>query len=560
MNLKKRIFQHNKIYYLCALMGVFVNTALTVWIAFLLKDFTDIAASGNMENLKHMLFQFLVFLILFVLFDAFGFYFKNRFIERGLRQYKEYAFDQIMAKHIASFQKESTSTYISALNNDVNSIEQHYLEGSFLIYTQFLMFVGGLCAMAYLNIKMTIAVIVVCLLPLIVSIAFGNNINEAEKNTSLHNGRFTGLIKGLLDGFTVIKSFQAEKEIAGNFAYENGLVEKVKRKRRDLISLVTLCSATGGLLVHIAVFGFGAFLAVHGEVTVGILVAFVQLTNYVVSPLQTAPALISAKKASATLMEKLEQLCQRSEEKRELTTLNCFKETIEFDHVSFGYEDSLVLQDVSFTLEKGKSYAIVGASGSGKSTLLQLLLGYHDYDGDIQMDGISLKHMISDGLYEMFGMIQQNVFIFDDSLEHNITMYKSFSKEDMEEAIHRAGLSKLWMEKGREYPCGENGCHLSGGEKQRISIARTLLKHTPILLMDEATAALDQATATAVEQAILNMEGLTRIIVTHKLQEKILRQYDEILVIGQHQLIEKGSFDELYEKKGYFYSLYTIAT
>lgn len=560
MKLKTKIFEHNRMAYGLALTGIIANTVLTIWIAFLLKDVTDVAASGSMEDLKNMIQRFAVFLLLFILFDAFAFYFKNRFIEKGLRQYKAYAFQQILNKHIASFQKEPTSAYISALNNDVNSIELHYLEGSLSVYTQGLMLIGGLGAMAYLNLKLTIAVIVVCLLPLLVSILFGKQINEAEQQTSVRNAGFTGLVKGLLDGFSLIKSFQAEKELLENFQKENEQVESTKRKRRDLISIVTLCSATGGLMVNTAVFGFGAYLAIQQDITVGALVAFVQLTNYVVTPMQTMPVLMSAKKASATLMDKLEDMCEVVDDKQPYRPLKQFHKDIIFDHVSFGYAaNALVLKGVSLRFEKGKSYAIVGASGSGKSTLLQLLLGYHTYEGDILLDHTPLKQVCSDDLYELFSMIQQNVFIFDDTLEANITMFKEFSKADIEHAIKLSGLYDLWKEKGEQYHCGENGCHLSGGEKQRISIARTLLRHTPILLMDEATAALDQATAMAVEEAILRIEGLTRVIVTHKLQEQMLAQYDEILVVAQHKIIERGTFEELYDQKGYFYSLYTIS-
>lgn len=513
-----------------------------------------------MEDLKEVMLKFVLFLTLFVVFDAFAFFFKNRFIEKGLRQYKAYAFHRILTKHIASFQKEPTSAYISALNNDVNSIELNYLEGSLTICTQGLMLIGGLGTMACLNMKLTIAVLMICLLPLLASVIFGNKINTAEQRTSTQNAGFTGLVKGLLDGYTLIKSFQAEKELTENFQKENERVEHTKRNRRDLISIVTLFSATGGLLVNAVVFGLGAYLAIQHDITVGVLVAFVQLTNYVVTPMQTLPALMSAKKASATLMEKLEVMCESEDVENQRMSIKCFEKDIIFDHVSFGYDKaSPVLKDLSLTFEKGKSYAIVGASGSGKSTLLQLLLGYHSYEGVIYMDQKPLKHVLNDNLYELFSMIQQNVFIFDDTLVANITMFKQFPKSDIEKAIRLSGLYDLWKEKGEDYRCGENGCHLSGGEKQRISIARTLLRNTPILLMDEATAALDQATAIAVEEAILNIKGLTRVIVTHKLQEQILRQYDEILVVAQHKIIEKGSFEELYDQKGYFYSIYTIS-
>lgn len=392
-----------------------------------------------------------------------------------------------------------------------------------------------------------------CLLPLGISMAFGTSIEKSEQQTSMKNAGFTGLIKGLLDGFTVIKSFQAEKEIQKNVIKENHEVEKIKRKRRNLISMVTLMSSIGGFLVSMSVFVVGGYLAIQKELSVGVLIAFVQLTNYVVSPLQIAPPLISARKASKSLMDKLQQTCERQDTKVMETPSITFNHEIIFQQVNFSYdEEHMVLQDIQCRFEKGKSYAIEGGSGSGKSTLLQLLLGYHAYEGDIQIDHISMKQIVSDHLYELFSMIQQNVFIFDDTLENNITLYKTFDEKRIEQAVQMAGLYDFWKEKGKDYPCGENGIHLSGGEKQHLSIARSLLKDTPILLMDEATAALDVKTAYMIEDAILRMQDKTRIVVTHKLQKEILSRYDEILVIGKHTIIEKGSFDELYQQKRIF--------
>lgn len=559
MELRQKIYEKNHMNYAVACVSMAINTIFIIAISFLFKDFTDVAISGTIEEFYDLIIRLLVFLIVFAIIEIISFYYKNRFIERGIRQYKDAAFQRILSKHIASFQKESTSTYISALTNDVNSIETNYLDGGFQIFNQTLLFAGGLAAMFYLNVWLTIAVILMCLLPLVISMAFGTSIEKSEQQTSMKNAGFTGLIKGLLDGFTVIKSFQAEKEIQKNVIKENHEVEKIKRKRRNLISMVTLMSSIGGFLVSMSVFVVGGYLAIQQESSVGVLIAFVQLTNYVVSPLQIAPPLISARKASKSLMDKLQKTCEKQDTKVLDTPSITFDHEIIFQQVNFSYDkEHMVLKDIQCRFEKGKSYAIVGGSGSGKSTLLQLLLGYHAYEGDISIDHISMKQIVSDHLYELFSMIQQNVFIFDDTLENNITLYKTFDDKQIIQAVKMAGLYDFWKEKGKDYPCGENGIHLSGGEKQRLSIARSLLKDTPILLMDEATAALDVKTAYMIEDAILRMQDKTRIVVTHKLQKEILSRYDEILVIGKHTIIEKGTFDELYQQKGYFYSLYTI--
>ena len=160
---------------------------------------------------------------------------------------------------------------------------------------------------------------------------------------------------------------------------------------------------------------------------------------------------------------------------------------------------------------------------------------------------------------KIISVVQQNVFIFNASIRDNITMFASFPKAEVDRAIALSGLSKLIEERGEDYRCGENGSGLSGGERQRISIARSLLKKAQVLLVDEATAALDAQTAYQVSSAILDLPELTSIVVTHSLDEALLKRYDCILTLKNGRIAEAGSFPELMEKKGYFYSLYTVS-
>lgn len=183
----------------------------------------------------------------------------------------------------------------------------------------------------------------------------------------------------------------------------------------------------------------------------------------------------------------------------------------------------------------------------------------HDYEGTINFDSSELREINSKSLYELVSMIEQNVFVFDASICDNITMFRDFKAEDVDNAIALSGLSKLIAQHGEEYLCGENGRGLSGSEKQRISIARSLLQKSSILLADEVTAALDAQTAYQVTSDILSLDGITRIVVTHALVEPLLRQYDSIIVLKDGRIVENGTFEDLMEQKGYFYALYTVA-
>ncbi|MFY9176312.1 MAG: ABC transporter ATP-binding protein [Clostridiales bacterium] len=296
--------------------------------------------------------------------------------------------------------------------------------------------------------------------------------------------------------------------------------------------------------------------------TIGTVIALIQLGNYILTPVVELAPLISNRRAAVELINRIEKEVEEKETEADTgIQIAEFKETIVFKDVCFSYEnDNLALADFSYVFEKGKNYAIVGSSGSGKSTILKLILGYYnEYDGDILIDGVPLREINLDSLYDQISIIQQDVFLFDSSIENNITMFRSFDEAKLSSAIERAGLLQLIKEKGRDYSCGEGGKNLSGGEKQRISIARSLIRDTPILLMDEATSGLDNETALNVENAVLDIEGMTRIIVTHRFNESTMKKYDKILVMNRGRLIEHGTFDELMEDKGYFYSLYNVS-
>ena len=187
------------------------------------------------------------------------------------------------------------------------------------------------------------------------------------------------------------------------------------------------------------------------------------------------------------------------------------------------------------------------------------MAAHNDYTGSVSYDGIEITDIQSESLYDLVSLIQQDVFVFNASIWDNITMFRDFAPSAVNQAIQMAGLQELVQEKGADYICGENGVGLSGGEKQRISIARSLLRQAQVLFVDEATAALDRQTAAQVMHSILRLQDITRIVITHDMDEGLLKEYDTILAIKEGCIIESGTFYELMEQKGYFYSLYTIS-
>jgi len=508
-----------------------------------------------------MIIVSIIYLLAFVCFSLLSSIFTNKYCAQAMKSYKCYIFDKVLNKKINTFKNEVTSRYISNLTNDSTVIEENYIKNNFELINSIVTLCFGLVAMFYLNWTFAIVVILISFLPLSVSLLFGSRLGIMDRNVSEKNEGYVALIKDLLTGFTVIKNFKAEKEVYKLFARTNNELEEIKRRRKLTFELIRTISGVCNLSVSIVSFSLGAYLAIKGSITVGTVAAFVQLLNYVIGPVSDMGPLISNRKAVLELNKKIEEsIIEEVNESKDII-LEGFFDKIKIENLSFGFDKNIdILKKVSLVFEKGKSYAIVGASGSGKSTLLNLLLGYNDdFRGEILIDNHDLRKVKGESLYDIISVIQQNVFLFDACIRDNITMYKRFDSQKINSVIEKSGLKRVIEVRGEDYRCGENGCNLSGGEKQRISIARSLLKENKILLMDEATSALDNETAAMIEKSIVSLKDVTRIVVTHKLSANILKEYDEIIVLKNGSVVETGSFEKLYKKQNILFSIMRLS-
>lgn len=558
----KQFYRGNLGYIILAIIHTLLWTVANLIIAWLIQLIIDMIAGYEIGfSFLEISLLALVGIGMIVVALGFAYFSKPKFISKAIAQYKNYVFEQLSKKNISAFSGENTSTYTSALSNDTVAIESGYLANIFIIVDQCALFFGALALMFYYSPLLTVISIGFAVIPMLVAILTGNTVAKAEKIVSEKNESYMSMLRDSLSGFSVIKSFKAEIQLCKMFAKENWEVSNVKERRRKKAVLVQLISITAGNVLQLGVFIIGAYLALSGSnISAGSVLIFIQLLNYVINPIELVPQAIAEIKASRALIKKLATTLSenvREDGKKELDTL-CKGITVK--NLSFEYEENKpILRDVNFHFEAGKSYCIVGASGCGKSTLLNLLMASHsNYNGQIAYDEIDIQDLSSRSLYDMVSLVQQNVFVFNSTIENNVTMFSDFSKEEVERAITLSGLAELVSERGADYICGENGSGLSGGEKQRLSIARSLLKKSKVLLVDEATAALDKQTAYQIATTFLRLKNMTRIVVTHSLDEELLKQYDCIIALKDGTIVESGNFNELTDKKGYFYSLYTI--
>lgn len=561
--LRGQFFYKNIPNFCLAVFAALASGSLNLILSWIIQQLMDTAAgeSGAL-SFRTLLLISAGFVLLCAGLSLLNYASQPRFLERAMRQYKDFAFKKLIGKSISSFRDESAAGYLSALTNDAASIETNYLAQMLAMITKAVTFIGALLLMCRYSLLMTAIAAGLTVLPMIASLLTGNRLQAVENRVSERNGEFTAALSDCLAGFNVVKNFRAEREIFRLFAQSNKALEHEKFTGRRIKTLVGMIGAVTGIFAQLGVFIAGVYLSMKGgSMTPGAVVLFVNLMNFIISPIAELPGLLACRKAALGLVDKLAAALERSSSREGSETLNKLEHGIRLENVSFAYEPGkTVLHGINAEFEAGRAYALVGGSGSGKSTLLNLLMAAEtNYSGHILADGIELSDISTESLYGTMAAIQQNVFVFNASIKDNVSMFRDFPKTEMDEAIARAHLGALIRERGEDYLCGENGSGLSGGEKQRISVARSLLKKSSVLLADEVTAALDAQTAHRVSSDILDLQGITRIVVTHTLEESLLRRYDKIFVLRGGRIEEAGSFADLMANKGYFYALFTVA-
>ena len=559
----RQFYKGNGIYLFLAMLQTITVVIANLFIAWLMQQLVDTATGATSDfTLKQIGIISIPGIGLWILAAVLDYYSMPKFYAKAMSQFKNFVFTELSKKSISAFSGENTAIYLSALSNDANDIESGYLANIFPLICDVLLFIGALAMMIWYSPILTLVAIAVSFLPILASILSGNRMAEAETAVSKNNETLTATLKDSLSGFSVIKSFRAEKAICEQFAQNVKAVASAKCHRDRVAVILYSMGNFTGILAQFGVFFVGAWLTVTGRgASAGIVMSFVQMMNYIINPISRVPYILAKRKAAFALIDKLARALNNNVRDEGAHIPLTLSDGIHLDNVTFSYDgEKEALSHVTTTFEAGKSYAIVGGSGSGKSTLLNLLMAsYSNYEGTIHFDDNELRNISSASLYELVSLIQQNVFVFNNSVRDNVTMFHPFDDNAVNQALALSGLSEFIARRGEDALCGENGCNLSGGEKQRISIARSLLRKSPVLLMDEATAALDTQTAFRVIGSILDLKGLTRIVVTHALDETILKRYDKILAMKAGHLVESGTFEELMEKKGYFYSLFTVS-
>lgn len=471
-----------------------------------------------------------------------------RFMRDTLLDVRVMAFDKIMALDYQTFSKKSKEVYVSNLINDVNLFEQN-----FFLKLLNMIFLGGtyvvsIVILLFLDFKFGLATLLISVLLYYFTSKFESKTVSIQQEVSSQNEAFTVEISNTIGGMELLKLNGIENTFLDKTLHTLNKIEWKKMYYDIFTQGQRSLSMFLGTLIFVGMLIYMLFRVRLGMTLVQ-MTFMIQIANSCIWPLQNLVPLMNELKSSVKIFEKIAKPEEMALEIQGTQAFQ-FNKEIEIKHLSYAYEGRVIFKDISFKLEKGKKYLLKGASGSGKSTLMKVLSKtYTDYEGDIIVDGVSYRAIENQSFHEKVSFVYQDVFLFEDSLKNNITLYSEADEKVLNKAILKSGLDAfVSKEEGLEQKILENGKNLSGGERQRISIARALYKSSEILFADEATSSLNQELGYAVEEAILSLP-CTVLAVSHRYYEGVSEQYDYVLCI------ENGSVKQIPAAK-YFEEAY----
>ena len=507
--------------------------------ALVMSALIDCVEKGK-EELTATLCRSVLYVVINIMLQIIYRYMKAAVLAESRFTLKRDLFTCIMNQEITEFDTRNSAEYINELSNNMNLFESVYFNNITGMLECLVSFVSAAAICIIVEPVMLALMIFLAFLTMIVTRLTTEPLKRSTDRFADSAGEYMAEIQDDFGGFRLIHSAGILNGILKKHERINKGMEAAKRQNADC---QILCACTGqfvGLLSTILVMAAAAWFALEGMFSAGMVIAFGHLIGNIVSPITRIPSIIANFSASRPLQERFKMLLAIKAEDgtEELTDL---EEGIELDSLSFHYPDGKeVFRQLSFHFRAGGHYAVTGDSGSGKSTLLSLLEGdYSDYIGSIRLDGRELRNLKKDCLRELTGMVSQDTFLFNDTIQNNITLYQEgYTAAEIEKALEQAGLKALIdsLPEGTGTRISENGKNFSGGEKQRISLARVLLQKKKILLLDEFTAHLDEQTAGEIEGRLLAEKDCMVLTVTHHLQPKILGQYDQVLVLSQDGL------------------------
>lgn len=482
-----------------------------------------------------------------------------------VRDIRNQLYRKITSLPIGFFSEERKGDIIARMSGDVQEIENSIMSSLDILFKNPILIIAYFATLLCISWQLTLFTILFVPVMGWIMGKVGRKLKRKSKEAQALWSDTMSQVEETLGGLRIIKAFCAEEKMNRRFDNTNSSYRNQILKVNTRQQMAHPMSEFLGTVMIIIVLWFGGILVLNQQVLSGpTFIYYLVILYSIINPLKDfSKAGYNIPKGLAS-MERVDKILLAEsdiKEKENPQHISSFDHTIEFRHVSFRYGEQWVLRDINLTIEKGKTIALVGQSGGGKSTMVDLIPRYYDVqEGEVLIDGINVKDLDIHDLRQLIGNVNQEAILFNDTFFNNISFgVDNATQQQVEEAARIANADEFIKasENGYDTNIGDRGGRLSGGQRQRVSIARAILKNPPILILDEATSALDTESERLVQDALERlMKTRTTVAIAHRLST--IKNADEICVLHEGQIVERGTHDELISKDGYYKKLHDM--
>lgn len=524
-----------------------------------------IATDGKMNALIFICGLVMTMILLKNFFRFMGQFFMAPIRNGVVKDIRNKMYDKVLELPLSFYSDERKGDIIARMSSDVTEIEWAIMQSLEAVFREPVAILFFLITLFYMSFKLTLFVFILLPLTGLILGRIGKTLRGNSGVSKEHLGGLISIIEETLGGLRIIKGFNAEGFMKSKFHALNEKYNKIMITIYRKADLSSPLSETLGVASLVVIMLYGGNLVINeGSLSPSVFITYIAVFSQIIDPAKSfSNAYYNAQKgiASAERIAKILDAENSITDPLQPNHLSNFTRSIEYKNISFSYNEKEVLSNVSFELKKGKTIALVGQSGSGKSTLADLLPRFYDLQtGEILIDGINIKTLPVKELRNLMGIVTQESILFNDSVASNIAFAQDdISTDKIEEAARIANAHDFitQLENGYQTNIGDRGSKLSGGQRQRLSIARAVLKNPPILILDEATSALDTESEKLVQDALNNlMKNRTTLVIAHRLST--IQHADEILVMHEGEIIERGNHQVLLNQNGQYKKLYDL--